>query len=479
MATAKAKTNDNILAKAIEEVPLSRLKPYRKNPRRGNIEAIAGSLEANGQYRPLVVQKSTNEILAGNHTYYAAKHLQWKSIGIVYVEVDDERAKAIVLADNKTADLGTYDDTVLAELLASISEEDLPSTGFVAEEVDQLLANIQAGESTDFDALAQIEEGTIEGVDHMASRLAGSGGLAASSNEDLEDAELEDPFEPDEAEIEALESNDPESLDDIEGEDAGTLVQLKDDVVFDSPLKWHIPQLLLAGCCTADSVAPDLKCWAGKDATPDDGVSHYLYNYGVDSASGLPWDRAILSFYTHDRFFESWWEYPAYYVSKLLKSGIVSAISPNFSLWEAPDAVNLFNVYRARWIGRYLMEVGVPLIPDVQWKDENTMDWSLLGLPKNAPWLSIQLQNFTQTEDQMAKELKHVMEKLEPENLLIYGGPPAERVRDAAKLSCNTQFVLNRAAIRRGMIFDEKKRNPDISTKGVHGDSGGPDDDDE
>lgn len=41
------------------EVPVADLHPYARNPRRGNVEVIVESLERNGQYRPVVVNKRT------------------------------------------------------------------------------------------------------------------------------------------------------------------------------------------------------------------------------------------------------------------------------------------------------------------------------------------------------------------------------------------------------------------------------------
>lgn len=58
---------------AAENLPLTQLNTFHKNPRRGDVEAIKGSLVANGQYRPIVVNKGTHtgrpfEVLAGNRT---------------------------------------------------------------------------------------------------------------------------------------------------------------------------------------------------------------------------------------------------------------------------------------------------------------------------------------------------------------------------------------------------------------------------
>jgi ParB-like chromosome segregation protein Spo0J len=117
-------------------VPITELVSHPRNPRRGNIDAIADSLTHHGQYRPIVVQKSTNHILAGNHTFQAASKLGWKTIAVTYLDVDDTTAERILIADNRTSDLASYDNNALANLLHSLP--DLDGTGFTPLDLDQL-----------------------------------------------------------------------------------------------------------------------------------------------------------------------------------------------------------------------------------------------------------------------------------------------------------------------------------------------------
>ena len=83
-------------------VPIAGLQHYGKNPRKGDVAAIAHSLEVNGQYKPIVVRTGTMEVLAGNHTLKAARELGWEQIAATFVDVDDDRAARIVLVDNRT-----------------------------------------------------------------------------------------------------------------------------------------------------------------------------------------------------------------------------------------------------------------------------------------------------------------------------------------------------------------------------------------
>lgn len=153
----KAKPDGELIVRYDPAFPLADLHPFHKNPRRGDIPTIRESLKANGQYRPLVVNLGSktdrpNEILAGNHTYAAAKAEGWKTIAVTFVDVDDEHSKRIVLVDNRASDKATNDADVLKDVLVSI--EDLAGTGYT----DEDLAKLVAGEG-DPDTDPQLGEG--------------------------------------------------------------------------------------------------------------------------------------------------------------------------------------------------------------------------------------------------------------------------------------------------------------------------------
>lgn len=125
----------------VVDLPLADLHPFHKNPRKGNVQVIADSLRVNGQYKPIVVNRGTltgrpNEILAGNHTYAAAHRLGWGTMDAVLIDVDEEQAQRIVVADNRSSDLGTYDNELLAELLDGLA--DLDGTGYTAADLEAL-----------------------------------------------------------------------------------------------------------------------------------------------------------------------------------------------------------------------------------------------------------------------------------------------------------------------------------------------------
>lgn len=120
------------------KVPVNGLVPYGRNPRKSNVDVIVESLTRHGQYRPIVVRSKTFEVLAGNHTLTAARQLGWTEIAATFVDCTDDEAARIVLVDNRAADLGSYDDELLAELLDSL--DDLEGTGYNTDDLDTLSA---------------------------------------------------------------------------------------------------------------------------------------------------------------------------------------------------------------------------------------------------------------------------------------------------------------------------------------------------
>jgi hypothetical protein len=125
----------------LTELAITDIKEFPGNARKGNIDEIVKSLKANGQYKPVVVQKSTSFILAGNNTVKAAKKLGWGKVSAVLVDVDDNEARRINLADNRTSDLATYDIEALSELLVNIQGFD--GTGYTVDDLDDLIAAVE------------------------------------------------------------------------------------------------------------------------------------------------------------------------------------------------------------------------------------------------------------------------------------------------------------------------------------------------
>jgi len=123
--------------------PITDLKPLPGNPRRGDVDAVMRSYNQFGQRKPIVARPD-GTVIAGNHQLEAAKRLGWSEIAVVTVDDDDLTAKAYALADNRTADLGTYDELALKDLLdaVAIDTDLLLATGYTQQDIDAMIEQI-------------------------------------------------------------------------------------------------------------------------------------------------------------------------------------------------------------------------------------------------------------------------------------------------------------------------------------------------
>jgi ParB/Sulfiredoxin domain len=120
----------------IATIGIDTVEPHPDNPRLHDLDAIAASLERFGQTKPIIVQKATNYVVAGNGTRLAAAQLGWTEIQALVVDFDDEKAKAYLAADNRTSDRAKYDAERLLGLLEGL--EDLDGTGYDFDDLDDM-----------------------------------------------------------------------------------------------------------------------------------------------------------------------------------------------------------------------------------------------------------------------------------------------------------------------------------------------------
>src|SRR5260370_32219673 len=108
-------------------VPCADLQLDPANARRHpeiNLDAIKGSLRVYGQRKPIVVNRRTGTIEAGNGTLEAAVALGWSHLAAVFVDDDPMTAAGFTIADNRTAELAEWDREALDKLLGEIRTND-------------------------------------------------------------------------------------------------------------------------------------------------------------------------------------------------------------------------------------------------------------------------------------------------------------------------------------------------------------------
>ena len=116
----------------VEEISISELIPYEKNPRKNDnaVKAVANSIKKFGFNTPLVIDKN-NVIVCGHTRLKAAKKLGLESVPCVIVDdLTPEEIKAYRLADNKVAEVAEWDDAFLIEELHDLETFNLDMSVF-------------------------------------------------------------------------------------------------------------------------------------------------------------------------------------------------------------------------------------------------------------------------------------------------------------------------------------------------------------
>lgn len=144
MAKRKAADGVRMLSESLEMVPVGSLLHHPRNPNQGDVGAIHESIAHNGFWGTIVAQRATGHVLAGNHRLLAAKHAGATEVPVTWVDVDDEHALRILLADNRTTRLGNDEPGQVVELLQEVlrSQGSLEGTGYDGDALDELLADL-------------------------------------------------------------------------------------------------------------------------------------------------------------------------------------------------------------------------------------------------------------------------------------------------------------------------------------------------
>lgn len=105
-----------------------------------------------------------------------------------------------------------------------------------------------------------------------------------------------------------------------------------------------------------------------------------------DTAGGC-----VYAYWTDDFRFECLWNKPLTMLDKINRANVSAIVEPDFSLYDDdPMICQMMNVYKTRWVGRFLQEHGVAVIPSVSWSTVKSLSWSLIGIPKFAPVIAIE-----------------------------------------------------------------------------------------
>jgi len=152
----------------IEHLALDALIPYARNSRTHSDEQVAqvaASIREFGFTNPVLID-GDGGIIAGHCRVMAARKLGLDNVPCIRLaHLTEAQKRAYIIADNKLALNAGWDDTLLALELQELQalDYDLALTGFMGDEIDQLLAELDATPegATDADETPPVQADTI------------------------------------------------------------------------------------------------------------------------------------------------------------------------------------------------------------------------------------------------------------------------------------------------------------------------------
>lgn len=172
-------------------------------------------------------------------------------------------------------------------------------------------------------------------------------------------------------------------------------------------ITYEVPELLPCKLVDFSRAIPITEVWNARD-----------FNQGVH-------------FYVHDKYFFK-------YLNPLELDNLAIrlkkfnfVISPDFSLLgDAPDQNHMMNIYRNMGIAHYLQKRGVNVVPNVRGYQEETHQYSCLGIPKNHV---IAIGSYGNYKSKLSRKLlisdfDFTIEELSPKIVIVYGCLPQELI---------------------------------------------------
>lgn len=108
----------------------------RKHDER-SVDAIAASLTRFGQQTPIVIDHA-GVVIKGNGTLMAARKLGWTHLAAIQSTLDGTERVMYAIADNRSAELSSWDEEGLGRVLGTLTLGDIGDIGFTAQEAADL-----------------------------------------------------------------------------------------------------------------------------------------------------------------------------------------------------------------------------------------------------------------------------------------------------------------------------------------------------
>ena len=127
-------------------MPLESLRIAEDNPRTHSpaaLDALVASISRLGWGQPILATRD-GIIIAGANRWRAGAKIGLKTVPVITLDISEEAATALRIADNRLTDLGAWDNDLLSRELASLSPDLAIAVGFSADEIAVIMESLPA-----------------------------------------------------------------------------------------------------------------------------------------------------------------------------------------------------------------------------------------------------------------------------------------------------------------------------------------------
>jgi Vilmaviridae nuclease len=184
--------------------------------------------------------------------------------------------------------------------------------------------------------------------------------------------------------------------------------------------------------------------WGIPDLPPTNWFPDNLVAYNDRWALQTAPPNSAVHFFLDDYRFETVWTKPERGLSRLTKIG--TALTPDFSLWRnMPKVMQIWQVYRSRWCGAWMLQHGINVVPTIGWSDDQSFEYAFAGIPRNST-VAISTVGLLRDNEAMGlfqRGVTRMLHTLEPARVLVYGHKLElfGELQTASRLAAGTEFV--------------------------------------
>ena len=148
------------------------------------------------------------------------------------------------------------------------------------------------------------------------------------------------------------------------------------------------------------------------------------FNYAKTTKDGT---GKGVHFFIDDYQFNRLWNNIDTYIPILSRFDWV--MTPDFSTYtDFPKAIQIYNHYRKHWVGAYLQEAGVRVIPTISWSTPDSFAWCFDGEPDGGTVAvsSVGCMNSVEKRRLFLAGYTEMVSRLHPGSIIFYGDVPEE-----------------------------------------------------